>query len=138
MLKEGLSKIDTTFNPPQFSSDYTFNTSNPFLNIYDTRFPLQRMKFYKNHHKLEKWMSSWDLNFSYRENPPLCNSSLANPSPANQDIFKRYRMPTLQQNLWAVKSYLLVRNILIRETFKKLGNILNMQLAKISGIFAHI
>jgi hypothetical protein len=25
MLKEGLS-IDTTFNPPQFSSDYTFNT----------------------------------------------------------------------------------------------------------------
>ncbi len=26
MLKEGLS-IDTTFNPPQFSSDYTFKSS---------------------------------------------------------------------------------------------------------------
>jgi hypothetical protein len=66
------------------------NFANIFFNLYDTQFPVQRLKFNRNYHKLENWMSAGLLT-SRREKNRLCKISLSEPSPFNLDKFKHYR-----------------------------------------------
>jgi hypothetical protein len=48
------------------------------------------IKFNKNYHKLEKWMSSAILTSRW-EKIQLCNLSLSNLTLENLEAFKRYR-----------------------------------------------
>jgi hypothetical protein len=66
------------------------NFASIFFGLYDIHFPTQRIKFNKNCHRLEKWMSAGILT-SRREKMRLCKLSLMDPTPANLSCFKRFR-----------------------------------------------
>jgi hypothetical protein len=86
-----LSNVD--WNPifSELSPQITYNNfSDLFFNLYDIHFPLQRKKFNRNCHKIQKWITSGIL-VSRLEKIRLCNISIEDPSPANCQAFKTYR-----------------------------------------------
>ncbi len=86
-----LSNVD--WNPilSEPNSQLTYNNfSDLFFNLYDIHFPLQRKKFNRNCHKIEKWITSGIL-ISRLEKIRLCNVSIEDPSPVNCLAFKTYR-----------------------------------------------
>ena len=65
-----------------FSS--TFNT------IYNLRFPSRQIKFNKNFHKIERWMTQ-GLLISRLNKLKLCKIAIKHPTAANKQNFKTYR-----------------------------------------------
>jgi hypothetical protein len=86
-LRNCIWEFVTNSDSAQESYNYFSDT---FLSLYDIYFPNITVKFNRNFHPLEKWMSK-GLLISRREKIRLCNISLKHPSPLNCMKFKNYR-----------------------------------------------
>jgi hypothetical protein len=64
--------------------------SDTFLNLYNLHFPLREIRFNKNHHTIEPWMSK-GLLISRSRKHELASLSAKNPTPNSILIFKAYR-----------------------------------------------
>jgi hypothetical protein len=68
-----------------------YNTfSDTFLSLHDIHFPNKTVKFNKNIHNIEPWMTT-GLLLSRRQKNFLCKQSLSAPSDININRFKIYR-----------------------------------------------
>jgi hypothetical protein len=91
LFGEALRNCNWDFVMNSDSAQESYNYfSDTFLSLYDIYFPNVTVKFNRNFHSLEKWMSN-GLLISRREKIRLSNVSLKNPSPFNCMKFKNYR-----------------------------------------------
>ncbi len=60
------------------------------MNLYNLHFPLREIRFNKNHHTIEPWMSK-GLLISRSKKYELASLSAKNPTPNSISIFKAYR-----------------------------------------------
>jgi hypothetical protein len=90
-FKNNLCNVDwslvTNCNDPQVAYD---NFSNTFLELYNLYFPIREAKFNRNIHKFDKWFTN-GLLVSRRRKLYLAKIASKNPSPANKDLYNRYR-----------------------------------------------
>jgi Reverse transcriptase (RNA-dependent DNA polymerase) len=93
------------------SAQIAFNFfSDTFFSLYDIYFPLRSVKFNKNYHSIENWMSP-GLLISRREKIRLFKLSAKVPSPRNIATFKNYRniynkLTKLAKKLYYEKQFL--------------------------------
>jgi hypothetical protein len=114
------------------------NFSNIFFNLYGTHFPVQRHKFNRNYHKLDKWMSSGILT-SRREKIRLEKLCFSEPTPENLNHFKSYRNAYNRIIRAAKKLYFDVELSKNQSNLKKswqlLKNAINKKTAKSSLVY---
>jgi endonuclease/exonuclease/phosphatase (EEP) superfamily protein YafD len=91
LFGEALRNINWDLVTNSDSAQESYNYfSDTFLALYDIYFPNVTIKFNRNYHPLENWMSNGIL-ISRREKIRLCKVSLKNPSLFNVNKFKAYR-----------------------------------------------
>jgi hypothetical protein len=91
LFGEALRNTNWDFVTSSDSAQDSYNYfSDTFLALYDIYFPNVTVKFNRNYHPLEKWMSKGILT-SRREKIRLCKISSKVPSPHNVNKFKTNR-----------------------------------------------
>jgi hypothetical protein len=91
LFGEALRHTNWEFVTNSDSAQESYNYfSDTFLALYDIYFPNVTVKFNRNYHPLESWMSNGILT-SRREKIRLCKISLKFPTPFNANKFKTYR-----------------------------------------------
>jgi hypothetical protein len=90
-FKNDLSRIswNDVYNMDNVTESYN-NFSQTFNDLYELRFPERKIKFNRNFHKIQQWMTQ-GLLVSRLTKIKLGKNSFKMPTPANIQIYKNYR-----------------------------------------------
>jgi len=103
-----------------------------FFNLYNDNFPERAIRFNKNFHKKEPWITAGIL-VSRRTKNRLAKESFVNPSETNRNNFKQYRNIYNRVIRDAKKAYFHSELIANKNNLKKSWQLLNLALNKKGG-----
>jgi len=130
LFKQNLSITDWDDILEQEDAEGAYNTfHSKFFKLYDEQFKERTIRFNKNFHKKDPWITTGILT-SRRTKNHLSRESLVNPTEANRNLFKNYRNIYNRIIRVAKKHYFHSELISNKNNLKKSWQLLNLALNK--------